>query len=199
VAVPATNPVLRSRARRSVKRPAALANQNLIQAALLYEHYDRPYFRSMRDEDEKQVLIGQCLPAAQEVPTHPILFLCPPQQTKYGGQCDAILQSPRINGHKELHTGLRVVPLPQVVKSLVSAAYVADYKADYRVAGTAQAAVILVGKPENIRPGWMLLLVTNKAYRSNSRPANVATALAVMGEALPLLPEWLAQLTPTDV
>jgi hypothetical protein len=194
MALTTARPARCSRPRRSVKRPAAVAKPAPLQAVLLYEHYDRPYLRSMGENDEKYMLMAQLLPTVQSVAVHPILFLCPPQKNKYGGQCEAILQSPRVNGFKDIHTGLRVVPVPQAAKGLVDAVYVADYKPDYRVTGAAPAAVLLVGKPQGSRPGWMLLIVTGKSYRSNSRPVNTATAMATVGEVLPLLPKWLDRL-----
>jgi hypothetical protein len=173
-----------------------------LKAALLYDHHDCSYFRSlgsMRNAGEKQMLASECLQTSQGIAIHPQLFFCPPQLGKYGKQCEAILQSPRVGGHKEFHTGLREVNVLRDAESPVSAVYVADYKANYRVQEAAPTAVILMGKPYGTSTGWMLVVVTRKTYRLKSRKANEATALATIEQVMPLLPEWLAQLPPADV
>ena len=189
-------PARAAHSRRPLKSP--IKPPKPLRAVLLYQYYETGYLASLGIHNRKQVLIGNCRPTAPGIAVYPLLHLCP-TQPRYIGQCNLMLQTPAVEGRKEQQTGLRVVPLPEGAKSRVSALYVADYKPDYRVKGPGPAAVLLEGKPEGNRPGWLLLLVTGETYLARNRAANEATAIAALWAVLPMLPEWLAKLPVVDV
>jgi hypothetical protein len=167
-----------------------------LRAALLYECAD---LMGLRHTDKKHTLIVECQPTAKGVAVHTTLYLCE-KQHRYDGQCDLILQSSSENGHKKLLTGLRVVPIPNDATHLISAAWVSDYKPnDGAKRRGVPAALVLQGRPNGKRPGWLLVLVAGASYRRFEPAINEATATSVLKAALPMLTQWLENLTPVNV
>jgi hypothetical protein len=153
----------------------------------------------LRHTDKKHTLRTEVQPTVKGVAVHPVLYICE-KQRRYDGQCDLILQSPSVSGHKELLTGLRAVSVPIDAAHLICAAWVCDYKPnDGAKRRGVPAALVLQGGPDRQRPGWALVLITGAAYRRHDPPANEATAAAALRSALPMLPQWLESLAPVNV
>lgn len=166
-----------------------------LRAALIYECAD---LMGLRHTDKKHTLRAEAQSTAKGVAVHPVLYICE-TQPRYGGQCDLMLQSPSVNRHKELLTGLRAVPVPADAAHLVGAAWVCDYKPNDRAKRRGvPAAVVLRGAPDGVRPGWMLVLITEVPYRRYEPGYNEATAAAAVRAALPMLPQWLENLVSRE-
>ncbi|ALD21323.1 hypothetical protein [Hymenobacter sp. DG25A] len=168
-----------------------------FQAALLYRLETSSYIANLNGMDWEYQLIAECVPTAAGITAHPLLYLCPPQ-VRYTrpNQCEGMLQSPTIEGVKEFLSGLRDVPLPAVAGRYFDAAFVLDYKPNYRARNvTAPAAVALVRKATHYQQGYLLLLVLPQNYQPRYRAANERTATAAVRAALPFVPAWLEQLS----
>lgn len=177
-------------------RPANSRPPKPPQAALLYECAD---LMGLRHTNKKHTLRKKCQPTAKDAAVHPVLHICETQR-RYNGQCELMLQSPSVNKHRELLTGLRAVTVPTDAAYLISAAWVCDYKPnDGAKRRGVPTALVLQGRPDGERPGWMLVLVTGTAYRRYEPDTNAATAAAALRTVLPMLPQWLESLAPVNV
>jgi hypothetical protein len=163
-------------------------------AALLYEDWSTSYSRSFKHFDVNYNLTVECRPTAPSVQAHQTLYFCPPQ-SRYTmpKQCEYILHSKAIEGKKEFLTGLRSVPMPMTLPLGVQL-FVGDYKADRHSKGAALTTVVLQGKQEGCRPGWVLVVVVDKSYRRRGAGVNAETAKAITLVVLPQLQEWLSKL-----
>lgn len=166
----------------------------VILAALLYGDWSDLYTQSFNQNDVKYNLaVGYQLPASG-VRAHQTLYFCAPQRRyTQRGQCGYILHSKAVEGKKEFFTGLRDVTTPAAFPLGVRL-FVGDYKADRHGNGPAHTAVVLEGKPEGNRPGWLLVVVVDKPYRRRGACANAETAKAAALTVLPQLPGLLAKL-----
>lgn len=184
------------------KKPthASSTGTGALQAVLLYEHWERPYFDSIGDKNQKYKFIAECVPTSPGAKAIQTLYLALPQpRYTVSGQCQAILQSEAVEGIKELLTGLRPVAVSALLKApALQSIFVGDFKLKRHEKKPAPTAVVIVGKSEASRSGWMLVMVVDRRYNRRSRAANERTAHATVADVLPLLPSWL-NLLPTEV
>jgi hypothetical protein len=163
-------------------------------AVLLYEDWSGSYLRSLGQRDVKYNLTVECQPTAPSVRTYQTLYFCPPQ-SRYTAfrQCEHMLHSKAVEGKKEFLTGLRCVPAPLILPFGVQL-FVGDYMVDRYGKGVALTTVVLEGKPEGRRPGWLLVVVVDKSYRRRGASVNAKTAEATALGVLPQLQQWLSKL-----
>lgn len=180
---------------RRPRRPAGAPTPGRRPAVLLYRLATSGYLASLNGTTLEFELFSQPCPLPPDLTAFEVLYMCRPQ-ARYTDkhQCEAMLQSPR----KEFLTGLRNVELPQQFSAAgVTVLAVGDYKADRRnreLLGRTLAAAYAKPGPYDTRPGWLLLVVGERAYASKHRAANAAAAVGLLREVLRDLPGWLAPL-----
>jgi hypothetical protein len=180
---------------RRPRRPAGSPTPGRRPAVLLYLMGTSNYIASLNGTSLEFELFSQPRPLPPDITAFPVQYITRPQ-SRYTDkhQCEAILQSPR----KEFLTGLRNVDVPQQFGAAgVTALYVGDYKADRRNRElVGRTLAVAYGKPStyDTRPGWLLLVVSERPYAPRHRKANARAAVGMLREVLRELPGWLAPL-----
>lgn len=169
-------------------------------AVLVYRQETSSYLAGFSGTDRTFQLFSQPRPLPAGVTAYPVQYLCRPQDRYTNpNQCELMLQSP----HKEFLSGLRLLEVPQqAALAGVTTIGVGDYKTDRRNRELlARTLVAVYGKPGtyDTRPGWLLLIVSERAYARKHRPANARAAVGLLRDILPDLPGWLAPLLGGEV
>jgi len=180
---------------RRPRRPAGSPTPSHRPAVLLYRMESSSYMASLNGTTLEFQLFSEPRPLPPDITAFPVQYIARPQ-ARYTDrhQCEAILQSPG----KVFLTGLRNVEVPQqIAVAGVTALFVGDYKADRRnreLVGRTVAAAYGKPDPYDTRPGWLLLVVSERPYAPRHRPANASAAVGLLREVLREMPGWLAPL-----
>lgn len=164
-------------------------------AVLLYRLETGSYLANMSHTDLTFQLFSEPRSLPAGLPAFPVQYLARPQARYLDKhQCEAMLQSP----HKVFLSGLRTVEMPaQVAAAGATVLYVGDYKTDRRdreLRGRTLAVAYGKPGPNDTRPGWLLLVVSERPYAPKHRAANARAAAGLLREVLRDLPGWLAPL-----
>ncbi len=180
---------------RRPRRPAGAPTPARRSAVLLYRMETSSYLASLNGTTLEFQLFSEPHPLPTDLTAFPVQYMARPQ-ARYTDihQCEAMLQSPG----KVFLTGLRAVEVPQQIGAAgVTALFVGDYKADRRnreLVGRTVAAAYGKPSPYDTRPGWLLLVVSERTYAPRHREANARAAVGLLREVVRDLPTWLAPL-----
>ena len=184
---------------RRPRRPAGAPVPGRPSAVLLYRMETSGYLASLNGTTMEFQLFSEPRPLPSDLTAFPVQYIGR-AQARYTDkhQCEAMLQSPG----KVFLTGLRGVAVPQQFGAVgVTALFVGDYKTDRRnreLLGRTVAVAYGKPSPYDTRPGWLLLVVGERAYAPKHRAANASAAVSLLREVLRELPGWLAPLLAGD-